>query len=57
MEEKIREKIEALYGEKSEDFYEVAALPVKERAAAHLTLYEDYTEAEAENVIKGDVHD
>ena len=52
-----REKIGALYGEKCEEFYEIAALPVKERATAHLTLYEGYSETEAENIIKGDIHD
>ncbi len=52
-----REKIEALYGGKCEEFYEIASLPVKERAVGHLTLYECYSETDAENVIKGDIHD
>lgn len=52
-----RTKIEAAYGEKCEEFYEIASLPAKNRAIGHLTLYEGYSEPDAVKIIKGDVHD
>ena len=52
-----RGDIEALYGEKPEEFYEVLALPPKERAAEHLMLYEGYTEDEAQTILKCRIDD
>lgn len=52
-----REEIEALYGEKPDEFFEIAAMPLKARAAEHLTLYEGYGEKEAEEILKGRIND
>ena len=48
-----KEKIEADYGQKCGEFYEVASLPLPERAKEHLVLYEGYEEKEAEKILKG----
>ncbi len=48
-----KEKIEAEYGQKCGEFYEVASLPLHERAKEHLVLYEGYEEKEAEKILRG----
>ena len=40
------------YGKKSETFYEIIKLPLKERASNHLALYEDMAEQDIKEVIK-----
>lgn len=46
-------KTEEKYGEKPQEFYDIASLPLAERAKKHLTLYEDYSEQDADTIIKG----
>lgn len=44
------EEITEKHGRKSDDFYLMPDMPVKERARQHLLLYEDMSESDAEKV-------
>ena len=50
------EEMTKAYGEKYPDFHEFLSLPVKERAVLHLKLYEDMSDAEAEETVSGIYH-
>ena len=54
---KNRAEIEKDYGEKPEEFFDIASLPAKKRATEHLVLYEGYTEDEAAAILKGKFDD
>ena len=52
-----RAEIEKEYGEKPEEFFDIASLPYKKRASEHLVLYEGYKEGEAAAILKGKFND